>query len=264
MTILRDMPLDDGRQGLVLLSQVEHARIAGEIAAAWGGPHVEPIVPRAEIVDAVFHHDDGWSEWERHPDVDPITGNPYAFTDMPGNVKFAIWRKSIAAALALGPLPAAVVARHFIGLERGTNRWQETGGYTDSDAREFIECYTALADQWIDQWSRESPSNTESIARRGREWLQWFDVLSLWLCMSERRVPQRFDAPSTGAITMQPQATITSSSACIVVDPWPFQRQAIRLKIEGQHVHRRRYRDAADLANEAVAQVQLCWNLLPG
>ncbi|MCG8587541.1 MAG: DUF3891 family protein [Pirellulales bacterium] len=255
MTIIRDMPIG-GADGWVLLSQVEHARISGEIAAAWSTP---ALVPRDAIVAAVFHHDDGWADWEEQPRVDPATGKPHPFTDMPDDAKLEIWRKSIDAARALGPLEGTIVARHFIGLEQGTNRWQKTEGTTDDEAQAFVDRYAALADEWLSEWMDQSPSHTQLVAQTAREWLQLFDVLSLWLCMAERTEAKHAELPGGGEVVLTPL-----SANRIAIDPWPFAQPSLTLQITGRRVPARRYRDTADLNEEISSMVELSWVLVRG
>jgi hypothetical protein len=258
MTIIRDMPHSEEGGSWLLLSQVEHARVAGEIAAVWGGAHVAPLMPREDLVAAVFHHDDGWLAWEQQPEVDPASGAPYPFTDMPEADKFDLWRKSIDIVRSIGLLPGVIVTRHFIGLELGTNRWQKKPGHTDAAAQEFVDQYTALANAWLADWTAESPNNTESVARTAREWLQIFDVLSLWLCMKDRQKPEQFELPSGSQIVLTPQG-----EGRIQVEPWPFVEATLQLEISGRQVPHRQYSDAADLASETGNVVQLRWQLVP-
>jgi hypothetical protein len=85
---------DDGGDWL-LISQVDHAHLAGTVAAAWGNERV-PMLPAADLlVPAVRDHDEGWAEWERTPSVDPATGVPRDFTEMPMAVSTKLWSHSI-------------------------------------------------------------------------------------------------------------------------------------------------------------------------
>ena len=56
-----ELKLNDGAAIWLLVSQVEHARISGELVRHWR----EEFSP--DVVDAIAHHDDGWSEWENEP-----------------------------------------------------------------------------------------------------------------------------------------------------------------------------------------------------
>ncbi len=85
---------NDGNDWLII-SQVDHAHLAAEIATVWGND-VVPALPLPELlVPAIQDHDDGWREWEKTPQIDPETGWPRDFTEMPMAVSTGIWTKSI-------------------------------------------------------------------------------------------------------------------------------------------------------------------------
>jgi hypothetical protein len=100
---------EHGRDWL-LISQVEHARLAGELAEAWNFNGGRMVAVRDELVQAVRQHDEGWAVWELSPTVDPETGRPRDFTEMPMPTATGIWSRSIAYCLehhpasAMGPL----------------------------------------------------------------------------------------------------------------------------------------------------------------
>ena len=111
--IRRDEPADGAPSHWALISQVEHARLAGRLAEPWVDGPFAPLWPRDELLWAIEHHDDGWRQWEACPGVDSRTGRPRNFTEMPAAEALAIWRHSVDAAAAAFPLAGYVVAGHF-------------------------------------------------------------------------------------------------------------------------------------------------------
>ena len=87
---------DDGDDWL-LMSQVDHAHLASEIAAVWGNDVVASLPVPDLLVPAIRDHDEGWRDWEQTPAIDPETGKPRDFTAMPMRIATAIWSKSIEA-----------------------------------------------------------------------------------------------------------------------------------------------------------------------
>ena len=77
---------------LWLVTQPDHAQVAGYLAAHWGNddfvrPGYFSSVPdperlRAETVMAVALHDNGWWEWEAIPDLADVDGFPSALADV--------------------------------------------------------------------------------------------------------------------------------------------------------------------------------------
>ncbi len=97
----------------VLISQVDHARIAVEIARSWRLPSKLDDL-REEFLFAVEHHDDGWRDWERAPTI--VDGAPRNFMDMPMPVATGIWSESVDVAAANSPWGGLWVSRHFCHL----------------------------------------------------------------------------------------------------------------------------------------------------
>ncbi|MEM1304421.1 MAG: DUF3891 family protein, partial [Planctomycetota bacterium] len=135
----------------LLISQVEHARITHQLAAAWKTllPGASGLV-RQEFLAALLHHDDGWKPWSRDPQIDPEHGRPYGFTEMPPRLAQEIWSGSIEACREIGPLAGWMVASHFIGLQGKPD--------DDPDDCDFGEWARWLGEQdrrrtaWLAEW----------------------------------------------------------------------------------------------------------------
>src|SRR5690606_5366992 len=105
---------------------------SGELARWWGNattPAVlaSPGVPeelgaaRAEWLEGVVSHDDGWAGLGADPPVDPVLGCPYSFLDIPREDSLRVWSDSIQLARRHGPLAGWTVATHFIALLRDSD-----------------------------------------------------------------------------------------------------------------------------------------------
>lgn len=144
--IRRDVTLDDGRPGWALVSQVEHARIAMEMARAWSD-QVAPLPEGGEeFIAAVYHHDDGWIAWELRPTVHD--GMPRDFMEMPLDESLAIWRRSIAVAHNDGPLAGYAVSRHFATLCGHSHDEKPHDATWRHLAEEFLEEQADLEQDW--------------------------------------------------------------------------------------------------------------------
>ena len=170
----------------LLVSQLEHARLSGALAAAavehfpsrFSENYSEAILrARAELVRAIERHDDGWAAWEAWPGLDD-EGKPPSFTEMPQDEAIEIWTGCADEADRLGPLAAYMVSGHFLALlER--SREKETPA-----AEAWRRKYEPLRDEWREQWYERNPEFSGSwIPEEALAWLQDYDVMSLWLCL---------------------------------------------------------------------------------
>lgn len=162
------------------IDQIDHARLAGEIAQ-----HLDPeIVPPldAALVDAISLHDEGWGELDSKPPV-------RTFLDVQPADFLKAWRGSIASARQVSELGGLMVAGHFHRLGKAR---LEQGANTPTDAKllqEFISEQEQLRGR-LQATASFSQEQLESLI----DVLQFCDVFSLYLCSgADERVqfPQR-------------------------------------------------------------------------
>src|ERR1700744_5616696 len=65
--------------GWWLVTHPDHARLAGEFAAAWGNAEFRAPEPRERVLYGISAHDDGWALRDEHPSV-TREGKPSAFS----------------------------------------------------------------------------------------------------------------------------------------------------------------------------------------
>jgi hypothetical protein len=176
--IRREITTADGKKLWLLISQVEHARVSGELARNWRDEYSE------DVVDAIAHHDDGWAAWEADPKLNPETGAPFSFLEMPVPAALVIWDHSIAAAGEFGPLAAYIVAGHFYNLLSNSENAK------DPLAVAWLTAKRKHRTGWLDEWVRADPTRTLEYAKRAQQMLLVADLFSLWLCC---------DCPGDGA-----------------------------------------------------------------
>lgn len=137
-----------GRDKWMLITQVEHARLAGVMAAAW---RYAPVRPHGEVLRAIAQHDDGWLEVDATPQVNG-RGEPRSFMEMPRGDHYAIWSRSIALLAERGWLyGACVVAQYFM------NRARHETDMARLSPREAVALGNFLAEQQhrLERWRAE-------------------------------------------------------------------------------------------------------------
>lgn len=117
---------EDGR--LLVVTQHDHARLAGEILSLWRGDGLPEHPRREEIVLATRHHDNGWRESDAAPRVDLATGRPHDFTSVALDLRAEIWLRGTARYAEERPRTALLVTWHALALHRdhrGEAVWDE-------------------------------------------------------------------------------------------------------------------------------------------
>ncbi len=257
--IRRNTKLRDGADGWILISQIEHAHLAGQLAEVWTAepfPSLRPV--RDELLAAIFHHDDGWGQWELNPGVDAEMGHPLEFTEVPTKDSLAIWRRSIALGEQIGPLAAYVIAGHFCYLLEKSAVWQssdDTGIAARAWSHEFRDKQTG----WLNQWrARDSSANTQQCADLALSFLQGLDAVSLWFCCAERTEQHEITLRNCPAIRFAPESPFR-----IQVSPWPFRANEHEIRVQGAQMQAARFATAADFVVAERETVELSWQLFP-
>jgi hypothetical protein len=246
----------DAPDGWLLISQVEHARIAAEIAQAWGNVRTAPLPCRDELVAAVRHHDDGWSEWEAAPTRDPVTGRPRDFLEMPMPDSTAIWTRSIDACASLSLWCGLWVSRHFYRLAEQAQQHR-----TDEEDHEAASAFLQQqGDRQIDWRHKLVAAYTPELEVAGFQWLRFFDLFSLWLCCAERTVPDTLCVSGVPPLRVCPLGP-----AHVGLSPFPLRTGRTTLSVSASMLTRREYASDEELRStiSRAPTSALSWTLQP-
>ncbi len=231
------MLLRDDPDGSIVITQPAHAWMAGQFAAAWGNDAFGEVAPRDEVCLAAAQHDIGWLAWEQAPTLNPRTGRPYTFLELPTGDHVRIWSAAVPAILVESRYAALLVSLHFTGLYARHNYARDTAEEAQA-ARELVARQTTFEQDMIEALGREpryATAASPAMIARNRRLVAVWDALSLALCMGLRgerafeRVPTA-DGEST--LTLTPG----SDGESIAVAPWPFARDEVTLAIEGRRL----------------------------
>lgn len=188
-----------------LITQPDHAALAGDLAANLALPEVTP-----EVVRAIALHDEGWAACDQRA---LAAARPRSFVAMPVVEFVAAWSASIDRAEAAAPIGGLIVSEHFCWLADAHLR---AGADTLEDAgrlRQFLEAehkrrVTLRAQE------RRSPAAVEALLQA----LQFCDLVSLYLCCGAAEnveFPQRLAGP-------RPIRLQRDREACLF-QPTPFR-----------------------------------------
>jgi hypothetical protein len=269
--IRRELKLNDGAAIWLLISQVEHAHMSGELVRNWR----EEFSP--DVVDGITHHDDGWETWESEPKLNPKVGAPYSFLEMPLAESLMIWDNSISAAHNFGPLAGYIVAGHFYNLLADSDNADQP------PAIAWLTAKRKVRTAWLDEWIRADRSHTLEYAKLSQQMLLTADLFSLWLCcdcpvdedtasiLAESGMKLRTDSLLAQFRFVSPECTIRESlskhrveglSWIVPVEPFPCKTAPLSLTIQAKAVPATRYTTLQDLI-AASWPMELSWRLVP-
>jgi Protein of unknown function (DUF3891) len=103
------------RSTQLLITQPDHAALAGRIMRQWFADGFRSSPRGAEILRAIDEHDNGWRDVDAAPLVDPAAGNILDFIHAPDDVRQAVWPRGVGR-LAHTPYAAALVAQHALEI----------------------------------------------------------------------------------------------------------------------------------------------------
>jgi len=257
---------DDGDDWL-LIPQVEHARLAGKVAAVWGNGRFDRLPAPERLVPAIAHHDDGWRSWPQAPEIDPQSGRPRNFNEMPMSLATEIWKTSVALCHSgphfesASPLGGLWVSKHFCQLAEYALEGRSDNSDECDYASRFCHEQRPLQEAWTKKAADDWPAEElDHLIEVGYRHVQFFDRISLWLCCEERTEPYTIDCPANHSVCFTPV-----EPNCVIVEPFPLSVDSLELSVPAKRIPARVYADDRELAGELTGRrvEQISWTLVP-
>jgi hypothetical protein len=233
------------------VTQPDHATLAGQFADHWGNDAFESLDPRSAMHLAAYHHDLGWSRYDRRPRLDEA-GAPIDFRDVPAGAWTALYESGIDDVVAMNAYAGLLVSLHGAGLRRKRYGLSPSWPETPPEFRAFVEReedrQRTLVETLRDTGDRVSRSDEAALQalhesggppdRDSRLWhnyklLQAWDALSLGFCVttSPPGIPE-LDAVSTALDDEDATLTVSRRSAGrFAIDPYPFDVDPLAVSV---------------------------------
>lgn len=228
-----------------VVTQIDHARMSGELAALFGNEQFARPEPWDLIVYTITHHDEGWADVDAAPDRDPHTGLVYHLTKTPLDRLMITSQQS----------PDFNERHHpFCGILSSMHSWGLYNGRYGLSDKIFINAIDpaqrpavqAMLDaelrrqERLKQTLRSNPV-TAAWAEDGRlfwsyKLLQLFDTLALFFQTTHAaaRVPTQFlHVPVNGVRDTTLTVTPVASDVATVA-PWPFATAQVTVCCRGR------------------------------
>jgi hypothetical protein len=182
-----------------LITQPDHAALAGDLAAAIRSPHVPSLDD--EVIQAISLHDAGWAALDGGGDrgggeVTPIPphishARPASFLEIPIRLYLPVWAASIAKAESISPIGGFIVSEHFCRIGEMALNLKPCCDADTTHLRDFLN-------RESERKARLTKVDCHSALERNLlvDVLQFCDLLSLYLCCGARETvefPQRFN-----------------------------------------------------------------------
>ncbi|HEU4658021.1 MAG TPA: DUF3891 family protein [Capillimicrobium sp.] len=234
--LLRD---DAAGEAVIAIGQASHAWISGQLARAWR-PRVEPY---DEVCLAAEQHDVGMAAWDLAPTLNPDTGRPHSFLEMPLETHLRLWYAAPGRLLSQSRWAALLVSLHGTAI-------YELRDLARMEARAADDVRAYLAAQRVLQarLAQEVGAEPERLRELQRLLFTW-DGLSLALCL-------RWDPYTVHGVTLREGRWLS---------PWPFEGDELTVRCEGRRLEGRYEREEAlHDALEHAERVELSFTLRPG
>ena len=229
------MLLREDGDAVVCIGQPAHAWLSGQLARAWA---LEEVEPWEEVCLAAEQHDVGMAGWDAAPELNPETGRPFHFTELPLATHLRLWTAAPHRLVAQSRYAALLVSMHGTALYemRDLSRLSEpeAGGVR------------AYLDEQRDLQARWGAGLDAGQVRRNQRLVWIWDFLSLGLCLGWEG--RSLEGVELGAGT---------------ISPWPFRERSVVLRTEGRRLEGR-FDDEASMraALDAAPWVELRFELV--
>ncbi len=214
---------------LLLVTQPDHAALAGRIMEAWRADGLPAHPHRGTILLATHEHDGGWIEPDAAPLADPVSGAPFDFIEAPAEVRRAVWPCGVTRLVETRPYAAALVARHAMNVLR---RYR--------DHADWCDFFRTMERAEADALARASAAERAGWPADYR-FLFLGDLVSLVFCNGWT---QPFEAEGYRIIL---------TPAGIRVTPDPFGGKRVPLAVAARRIPARRYASDAELRDALAA-----------
>lgn len=221
---------------LIVITQPTHAWIAGCLARAWGNEEFGSFAPTQEVCLGAEQHDIGWLLWENSPTLNPKTGYPHSFRELPTQVHIDIWSGAKQLALPFGRYVALLVSLHGTGIFERFTHWQQSPESAQI-VQEFLKHEYAFQEKLTTSLENDphyAQYATPEVIKRDRSLIAIWDWLSLALCHGLRSVGQFNQVPTASGDTTLTLTPVNDHATEVKVAPWPFAQSEVTLVYEGR------------------------------
>jgi hypothetical protein len=247
---------------LLVIRQTDHAFLAGFFAREWGNEQFSKPQPNGSFCLAVAEHDNGWSEWELQPTLDPQTRLPFSFMSIPTETHIALYQKAIERVVRVDHYAALLASMHASVLYDRARATMPgfSSKYVKNEeshiANEFVQqlrlqqlrLKVDLRASAATKPFMEEPLINANLAR-----MEVLDRMSLHFCMNPQQDVVLDAVPVNGQGEEADLELHAEGDNVAAVAPYPFRREPLAFSIMARRVPRRIYSSDADFQKTLAA-----------
>jgi hypothetical protein len=223
-------------EDVLAIGQASHAWISGQFAREWGNDLFLAPDPYEDVCLAAAQHDVGMARWDLEPTLNPQTGLPHSFLEMPITTHLELWSEAPRRLLTQSRYAALLVSMH--GWRLYERRDPALLPPADGTAvRAYLKAQQELQTQLLSSLRSDAIAARHAepeLVQRNSQLLWGWDYLSLAVCLDwapdrMRSVPT-VDGP--GDVQLVPGA----QPRHVTLSPWPFRTGAMSVRCEARRL----------------------------
>lgn len=243
----------------LLITQHDHAQLAGELAEVFGNEQFASPRPRASAILGIAQHDCGWPLHDDEPTLSR-EGKPLDVFETTPEIGLKVWTGSADKASAQDPYAGLMVSLHVLSLsvfatthtgfthekwdlENAPDKFAVTRfQHREIERQEKLRMQLGLRTDrpTHHKLPREAAQKKEDELTFNFRLLQAMDLISLAACCSKPPSSQ------TQEVLERPGGTplhlnLARAGNDVVVTPWPFNVESVELKIPAVRLPARPY-----------------------
>jgi hypothetical protein len=271
-----DMIRREEHGDFLLITQHDHALLAGELAEAFGNGRFASPRPHASAIVGIAQHDCGWPLHDDEPTLSH-EGKPLDVFETTPEIGLKVWTASAERASALDPYAGLMVSLHVLSLsvfattrtgfihekwdlENAAEKFAVTKfQHREIERQEKLRMQLGLRTDrpTHHKLPREAAQKKEDELTFNFRLLQAMDLVSLAACCTKppsNQTQEVLEQPGGAALHLD----LARAGSDVVVTPWPFAVELIELKIPAARLAARSYENVEDFrAAYATAQSEL-------
>ena len=255
----------DAGDHFLLITQTDHAAVAGQLAGHFGNAKFARPLPRQPLLTAVAMHDQGWPLHDDEPTLNH-RGLPLDVFELPRAIALMVWAASAERAALVDPYAGLLVSLHSLSLsihatsppakknekfdvrkmqeQFAVNKFQHREVERQEQLRLWLGFNTHLPLKHGLAEAHASPEDDR--IRFDFRLLQAMDLISLSLCCTHLPQGETNDVLRSPTGEASKLRLRRSPDGVLHVDPWPFDSARIELAVPARRFPARRFDNVQD------------------